>query len=209
MLIKKRSKSSKIWLRRNIKDKFVIIAKKKKLRSRSWFKLDEIQKKEKIFYPGLKVIDLGSSPGGWSKYAASCLGRKGLVIACDILPMKNMNNVEFIQGNIKDNFFFKNFVKRCNLEKISVVMSDMSPNISGIPIIDIPNSIKLLNLSLLICLKTIMPKGTFLSKVFQGKNLDDFLKKIKLLFKKVKILNLRSSRSNSRELYIIAKEKNL
>lgn len=208
MLNKKRSKSSKIWLRRNFKDKFVIEAKKKNLRSRSWFKLDEIQKKEKIFYPGLKVLDLGSSPGGWSKYAINCLGKKGLVIACDILPMKNIKNVEFIQGNIKDKFFFKTLINRCNLEKISVVMSDMSPNISGIPTIDIPNSIKLLNLSLMICLKIITSKGIFLSKVFQGKNLDIFLKKIKLIFKTVKILNLNSSRFNSRELYIIAK-KNL
>lgn len=206
MLNKKHSKSSKIWLKRNFKDKLVIEARKKKLRSRSWFKLYEIQKKEKIFYSGMKVLDLGSSPGGWSKYAVSCLGEKGFVIACDILPMKNIKNVEFMKGNIEDEFFLKNLIKRCKLEKISVVMSDISPNISGISIIDMPNSIKLLNLALMICLKTITPKGVFVFKVFQGENLNVFLKKIKLVFKKVKILNLCSSRYKSRESYIIAKE---
>lgn len=205
MLIKNFSGSSKTWLKNHFNDKYAMHARKQKLRSRAWFKLDEIQKKEKIFCEGMTIVDLGCTPGGWSKYAMNYLGAKGLILACDILPMDPIKGVVFIQGDLREKLFLNNFLKRCSLEKVKVLMSDMSPNISGISVIDMANTMCLLNLALDICRVILIKNGTFLAKMFQGKGCNNFLRKVHFLFKNVKIRKLNTSRSKSREVYIIAK----
>lgn len=94
-------------------DKYTILARKKKLRSRAWFKLKEIQEKEKIFFKGINVVDLGCAPGGWSKYAANFLDNTGLIIACDILPIKPIKGVYFIQGDLSKKNFLDKFLQKC------------------------------------------------------------------------------------------------
>jgi len=99
---KKRSASSTRWLNEHFKDPFVQKAHKQKLRSRAYFKLDEIQQTDRLFKPGMTVVDLGAAPGGWSQYVVSQIGRNGRVIACDILEMDPIVGVDFLQGDFRD-----------------------------------------------------------------------------------------------------------
>ena len=99
---KKRSASSSRWLQEHFSDKYVLDAQKKGLRSRAWFKLEEIQKSDKLFKPGMVVVDLGAAPGGWSQYAVTQIGANGKVIACDILPMDPIVGVDFLQGDFRE-----------------------------------------------------------------------------------------------------------
>ncbi|QJC30049.1 23S rRNA (uridine(2552)-2'-O)-methyltransferase [Enterobacteriaceae endosymbiont of Plateumaris sericea] len=202
----KKNKKKNIWLKKYLKDIYVKQVKKNnKLRSRSWFKLQQIQKLDKIFKPNMIVIDLGCSPGGWSKFASIKIGLKGKIIACDLLPMKQINNVEYIQGDLCDKNIFNLIKNKLNNLKAQVIMSDISPNISGISEIDIPKFFYLSELALKLCYSILDFNGNFLIKVFQGIELKKYLKKINSLFKTIKIRKPNASRSSSREIYIVAK----
>ncbi|KES14489.1 23S rRNA methylase, partial [Gilliamella apicola SCGC AB-598-I20] len=145
---KKRSASSTRWLNEHFKDRFVQQAQKKGLRSRAWFKLEEIQKSDKLFKPGITVVDLGAAPGGWSQYVASLIGNKGRIIACDLLPMDPIVGVDFLQGDFRDEAVLNALLERVGEEKVQVVMSDMAPNMSGQPAVDIPRAMYLVELAL-------------------------------------------------------------
>ncbi|BGI50977.1 MAG: 23S rRNA (uridine(2552)-2'-O)-methyltransferase RlmE [Arsenophonus endosymbiont of Ceratovacuna japonica] len=196
--------NSNRWLIEHFNDKYVIQAQKKNFRSRAWFKLDQIQKSDKIFKHGMTVIDLGSSPGGWSKYAASKVGHMGRVIACDLLSMNPIVGVDFLQGDFRDNKILRLLLKLIGNKKIHVVMSDMSPNISGISTVDISCSIHLIQLVLDIWYDILAIEGSFIIKSFQGEGFNEYLTKIRSLFLKVKIRKPDASRSRSREVYIVA-----
>lgn len=127
---KKRSASSSRWLQEHFSDKYVQQAQKKGLRSRAWFKLDEIQQSDKLFKPGMTVVDLGAAPGGWSQYVVTQIGGKGRIIACDLLPMDPIVGVDFLQGDFRDELVMKALLERVGDSKVQVVMSDMAPNMS-------------------------------------------------------------------------------
>ncbi|SUC78696.1 Ribosomal RNA large subunit methyltransferase E [Providencia stuartii] len=127
MANKKRSASSSRWLQEHFSDKYVQQAQKKGLRSRAWFKLDEIQQSDKIFKPGMTVVDLGAAPGGWSQYVVSQIGHNGRVIACDILPMDPIVGVDFLQGDFREEAVLAALLERVGDKKVQVVMSDMAP----------------------------------------------------------------------------------
>ncbi|WP_261643857.1 23S rRNA (uridine(2552)-2'-O)-methyltransferase RlmE [Erwinia mallotivora] len=206
---KKRSASSSRWLQEHFSDKYVLEAQKKGLRSRAWFKLDEIQQGDKLFRPGMTVVDLGAAPGGWSQYVVTQIGNKGRVIACDILPMDPIVGVDFLQGDFRDELVLKALMDRVGEDKIQVVMSDMAPNMTGTPEVDIPRSMYLVELALEMCRDVLAPSGSFLVKVFQGDGFEDYLREIRSLFTKVKIRKPDSSRSRSREVYIVATGRKL
>ncbi|EXU75455.1 23S rRNA (uridine(2552)-2'-O)-methyltransferase RlmE [Erwinia papayae] len=206
---KKRSASSSRWLQEHFSDKYVLEAQKKGLRSRAWFKLDEIQQGDKLFRPGMTVVDLGAAPGGWSQYVVTQIGNKGRVIACDILPMDPIVGVDFLQGDFRDELVLKALMDRVGEDKIQVVMSDMAPNMTGTPEVDIPRSMYLVELALEMCRDVLAPGGSFLVKVFQGDGFEDYLREIRSLFTKVKIRKPDSSRSRSREVYIVATGRKL
>lgn len=206
---KKRSASSSRWLQEHFSDKYVLEAQKKGLRSRAWFKLDEIQQGDKLFRPGMTVVDLGAAPGGWSQYVVTQIGNKGRVIACDILPMDPIVGVDFLQGDFRDELVLKALMDRLGEDKIQVVMSDMAPNMTGTPEVDIPRSMYLVELALEMCRDVLAPGGSFLVKVFQGDGFEDYLREIRSLFTKVKIRKPDSSRSRSREVYIVATGRKL
>ena len=134
MANKKRSASSGRWLQEHFSDKYVQMAQKKGLRSRAWFKLEEIQQGDNIFRPGMTIVDLGAAPGGWSQYAVNHIGQSGRVIACDLLPMDPIVGVDFLQGDFRDENVLKALLGRVGDKKVQVVMSDMAPNMSGTPI---------------------------------------------------------------------------
>ena len=192
---KKRSASSTRWLNEHFKDPFVQKAHKQKLRSRAYFKLDEIQQTDRLFKPGMTVVDLGAAPGGWSQYVVSQIGRNGRVIACDILEMDPIVGVDFLQGDFRE---------RVGEEKVDVVMSDMAPNFSGMPSVDIPRAMYLVELALDMCKQVLANKGSFVVKVFQGEGFDEYLKEIRSLFSVVKVRKPEASRDRSREVYIVA-----
>ncbi|WP_343189320.1 RlmE family RNA methyltransferase [Buchnera aphidicola] len=201
----KKFNNSSQWIHNHINDFYVKYSYKNKLRSRSWFKLKEIDKKNNIFKSGMKVIDLGSFPGGWSKYVISKVGFKGLVIAVDKKFMNVIKGVNFIQGDINKKDILNKILSF--KKKIHVLISDMSPNISGIKFVDDIKIIKLIKISLNISKKVLLKKGIFIVKAFQGIKLDYYIKKIKLFFLKVYLYKPNSSRSSSREIYIIAISK--
>ncbi|EMH9442138.1 23S rRNA (uridine(2552)-2'-O)-methyltransferase RlmE [Proteus mirabilis] len=209
MANKKRSASSSRWLQEHFSDKYVQQAKKKGFRSRAWFKLEEIQQSDNIFKPGMTVVDLGAAPGGWSQYVVRQLGNKGRIIACDLLPMDPIVGVDFLQGDFRDELVLKALLDRVGDNKVQVVMSDMAPNMSGTPAVDIPRSMYLVELALDMCRDVLAPGGSFIVKVFQGEGFDEYLGQIRSLFTKVKVRKPDASRSRSREVYIVATGRKL
>lgn len=201
---KKRSASSSRWLNEHFKDPFVQKAHKQKLRSRAYFKLDEIQQSDRLFKHGMTVVDLGAAPGGWSQYAVRQIGDPGRVIACDILEMDPIVGVDFLQGDFRDENVLQALLERVGEKKVDVVMSDMAPNFSGMPAVDIPRAIYLVELALDMCKQVLATNGCFVVKVFQGEGFDDYLKEIRSLFNTVKVRKPEASRGRSREVYIVA-----
>lgn len=201
---KKRTASSTRWLNEHFKDRFVQQAQKKGLRSRAWFKLEEIQNTDKLFKSGMTVVDLGAAPGGWSQYVASQIGDKGRIIACDILPMDPIVGVDFLQGDFRDEAVLNTLLERVGEEKVQVVMSDMAPNMSGQPAVDIPRAMYLVELALDMCRDVLAQNGSFIVKIFQGEGFEEYLKTVRDMFKIVKIRKPEASRARSREVYIVA-----
>ncbi|NIH15522.1 MAG: 23S rRNA (uridine(2552)-2'-O)-methyltransferase RlmE [Serratia symbiotica] len=209
MANKKRSASSSRWLQEHFSDKYVQQAQKKRLRSRAWFKIDEIQQSDKLFKAGMTIVDLGAAPGGWSQYVATQIGGAGRIFACDILPMDPIVGVDFLQGDFCDEWVLKALLERVGESKVQVVMSDMAPNMSGTPAVDISRSMYLVELALEMCRDVLAPGGSFLVKVFQGDGFDEYLREIRSLFTKVKIRKPDASRARSREVYIVATGRKL
>ncbi|NIG98263.1 MAG: 23S rRNA (uridine(2552)-2'-O)-methyltransferase RlmE [Serratia symbiotica] len=210
MANKKRSASSSRWLQEHFSDKYVQQAQKNGLRSRAWFKLDQIQQSDKLFKPGMTIVDLGAAPGGWSQYVVTQIGGAGRIVACDILPMDPIVGVNFLQGDFRDELVLKALLERVGGEsKVQVVMSDMAPNMSGTPAIDVPRSMYLVELALEMCRDVLAPGGSFLVKVLQGDGFDEYLREIRSLFTKVKIRKPDASRARSREVYIVATGRRL
>ncbi|MEG0279323.1 MAG: 23S rRNA (uridine(2552)-2'-O)-methyltransferase RlmE [Morganella sp. (in: enterobacteria)] len=204
MANKKRSASSSRWLQEHFSDKYVLQAQKKGLRSRAWFKLEEIQQGDNIFKPGMTIVDLGAAPGGWSQYAVNHIGQSGRVIACDLLPMDPIVGVDFLQGDFRDENVLNALLGRVGDKKVQVVMSDMAPNMSGTPAVDIPRAMYLVELALDMCRSALAPGGCLIIKVFQGDGFDQYLRDVRSLFTKVKVRKPDASRARSREVYIVA-----
>jgi 23S rRNA (uridine2552-2'-O)-methyltransferase len=200
-----RSKSSASWLSRHLSDPFVKQAQKDGYRSRSAYKLIELNDKDKLIRPGMRVMDLGSAPGGWSQVAGHLVGAKGRVLATDILPMESLKNVDFIQGDFTDDAIVQQLFGWLKGEKFDLIISDIAPNITGISSADQASSIYFLELALDTVIKTLKPGATFAAKMFQGSGSDLYLKDLRTHFDKVLIRKPAASRKESREVYLVAK----
>jgi 23S rRNA (uridine2552-2'-O)-methyltransferase len=200
----KRSKSSRQWLDRHFKDEYVKRAQKAGYRSRAAFKLLEIQQKDKIFKPGITVVDLGGSPGGWSQVARDQVGKTGRILAMDILPMDPIPGVEFIQGDFRESQLLEVLRNCLEGESVDLVISDMAPNVTGILSVDQPRAIYLCELALDFAREVLKPGGGFVVKVFQGEGFDPYLKALRSDFKRVVSRKPSSSRAKSREVYLVA-----
>lgn len=200
-----RTKSSASWLSRHLSDPFVKQAQKDGYRSRSAYKLIELNDKDKLIRPGMRVMDLGSAPGGWSQVAGRLVGSKGRVLATDILPMDGLTNVDFIQGDFTDDAIVQQIHDWLGGEKFDVIISDIAPNLSGIDSADQARSIYFLELALDTVTKTLKPGASFAAKMFQGSGSDQYLKDLRTHFSKVLIRKPSASRKESREVYIVAK----
>ena len=199
-----RSKSSQRWLGEHFSDEYVKKAQQEGYRSRAIYKLKEIQEKDRILQPCMKVVDLGAAPGGWSQYATAIVGRKGRVVASDILPIDPLPFVEFVQGDFRDDDVLAEILSLLGEEKADLVISDMAPNMSGVDAVDQPRAIHLCELALDMAQRVLKPNGCFLVKLFQGEGSEAYLKDVKQHFKTVKIRKPAASRPRSREVYVLA-----
>lgn len=200
-----RSKSSASWLSRHLSDPFVKQAQKDGYRSRSAYKLIELNDKDRLIRPGMRIMDLGSAPGGWSQVAGRLVGSKGRVLATDILPMDDVKNVDFIQGDFTEDATVEKLLAWLGGGKFDLIISDIAPNITGIDSADQASSMYFLELALDTVCKTLKPGANFLAKMFQGSGSDDFLKELRKHFDKVTIRKPAASRKESREVYLVAK----
>ncbi|OGT38275.1 MAG: 23S rRNA methyltransferase [Gammaproteobacteria bacterium RIFCSPHIGHO2_12_FULL_38_14] len=200
------SKSSKRWLKEHFSDPYVKKAKQLGHRSRAIFKLEEIAKRDKLFKPGMVVVDLGAAPGGWSLFVLQCVKPTGRVIALDLLPITPIDGVEIIQGDFSDESVLKQLEQQLGSAQVDWVLSDMAPNTSGQASIDVPRSIDLAELALDFARRHLKPGGGCLIKVFQGDGFDELFHLIKHHFKTVSVRKPKASRSRSCEVYLLAKE---
>jgi 23S rRNA (uridine2552-2'-O)-methyltransferase len=200
-----RSKSSHRWLQEHVNDPYVKQAQKDGYRSRSSYKLIELNDKDRLIRPGMLIMDLGSAPGGWSQVAGKLVGEKGRVLATDILPMDPVKNVDFIQGDFTDEAVFNRILEALNGAKPDLIISDIAPNITGIDSADQGTSIYLVELALDMVRRVLKPKGNFVVKVFQGTGSDAYLKDVRTSFEKVSVRKPAASRPRSREVYVVAR----
>jgi 23S rRNA (uridine2552-2'-O)-methyltransferase len=200
-----RSKSSSRWLQEHVNDPYVKQAQKDGYRARSSYKLIELNERDRLLRPGMRVLDLGSAPGGWSQVASALVGEKGRVLATDILPMDPLPNVDFIQGDFREESVMNAILGQLQGERPDVVLSDMLPNISGISSADQAGAIYLLELALDMVRRVLKPGGSFVAKLFQGVGSDAYLKELRAAFEKVSIRKPAASRARSREVYVVAK----
>lgn len=204
MTAKKRSASSTRWMQEHFDDHYVKLAQKQGMRSRSAFKLEEIQQKDKLIKSGMTVVDLGAAPGGWSQVAVKHIGDQGKVIACDILPMDPIVGVDFLQGDFREDNVLEALLEQVGDTKVDIVLSDMAPNMSGAGVVDQPRAMYLVELALDMCHQVLAPNGSFAVKVFQGEGFEQYMKDVKSAFKVVKTRKPESSRARSREVYLVA-----
>ncbi|AJQ97284.1 23S rRNA (uridine(2552)-2'-O)-methyltransferase RlmE [Gynuella sunshinyii] len=203
-----RSKSSGRWLKEHFDDVYVQRSRQDGYRSRASYKLLEINEKGQFIKPGMTVIDLGSAPGGWSQVAAKLVGDHGRVIASDILPMDAIAGVDFIQGDFTEQEVFDQIMELLDAQLADLVISDMAPNMSGMSAVDQPKAMYLVELALDMALQTLRPGGAFIAKVFQGEGFDAYLRSVRDSFRKVSTRKPSSSRSRSREVYLVAEDYN-
>jgi 23S rRNA (uridine2552-2'-O)-methyltransferase len=201
-----RTKSSASWLSRHLSDPFVKQAQKDGYRSRSAYKLIELNEKDKLIRPGMRIMDLGSAPGGWSQVAGKLVGERGRVLATDILPMDELNNVDFIQGDFTEDAVVQRVLDWLAGAQFDLIISDIAPHITGIDSADQARSIHFLELALDTACKTLRPGASFAAKMFQGSGSDQYLKELRKHFAKVLIRKPAASRKESREVYLVAKE---
>jgi 23S rRNA (uridine2552-2'-O)-methyltransferase len=194
------AKSSKAWLRRHLTDTYVRQAKQAGYRSRAAFKLLEIDKKDRLLKPGMRVLDLGAAPGGWSQVAAEKVKPNGKVVAVDLLEVKPIHGVTIFKGDFRE----------ADLEdalggKADVVLSDMMPNVTGVPLVDQARAAEVSMAAIGLCERLLKPDGAFLVKVFHGAAFDEVLKALQAAFQTVAVRKPAASRGESRENYLLAR----
>jgi 23S rRNA (uridine2552-2'-O)-methyltransferase len=203
--VTKRTKSSRRWLDEHESDIYVKRARESGFRSRAAFKLEDIQRTDRIIKPGMTIVDLGAAPGGWCQLAAKIMQGRGRIIALDILPMDAINGVEFIQGDFSDEEVLTTLEKLIGEQRPQLVMSDLAPNMSGIADVDHDRSMHLVEVALDFAQRTLAPGGDFLVKVFQGRHFQLFVQQLRSRFASVKVRKPPASRQRSSELYLLAR----
>ena len=199
----KRTRTSKAWMREHVNDPYVQLARKEGWRSRAAFKLMEIDDRDKLLRRGEVVIDLGATPGGWSQVAMKRVGEGGMVVALDLLEMEPIHGVEFIQGDFREEEVLRILEEKLAGCRVGLVMSDMAPNMSGVPLVDQARIMHLAELGLDFCKAHLKPEGAFLVKVFQGTDYESFLRSMREVFRTVVVRKPDASRDRSAELYLL------
>ena len=204
-----KSKSSKRWLAEQFDDHYVKLAQQQGLRSRAAFKLIELNDKYQLLHKGMRVVDLGSAPGGWSQVVQRVLGGNGRIIALDILPMDPIEDVTFIEGDFTEDRPLALLEEALGGQNADLVLSDMAPNMSGMGAVDQPRAMYLAELALAFAEQWLEPGGSFVVKVFHGEGFDSFVRQTRSLFEKVQVRKPSASRPRSREVYVLGHRRKL
>lgn len=195
---------TKAWIQERKRDYYYRKAKEEKYRSRAAYKLFQAVEKYHFIREGDVVVDLGAAPGGWTQAARKIVGPKGFVLGVDLKPIKPFpeRNVKTVIGDITENETVRQILEILP-RKADVVVSDVSPNISGVWELDHARQIDLAQKALEIALQTLKPGGNFFVKVFQGDMLEDFVSAVRKHFMDVKIIKPKASRAKSSELFVL------
>jgi 23S rRNA (uridine2552-2'-O)-methyltransferase len=193
----------KAWVKARRHDRFYRAAKKQAYRSRAAIKLSQIDRRIGLFRPGDVVVDLGASPGGWSQIARERVGPSGRVLAVDLGPFVPLEGVEFLRGDFQDPTVQSTLFERLR-QPADVVMSDMSPKISGHRAVDVARSLDLGEAALSFAIRALRPGGILLLKVFQGDGYPEFLRRVAKAFEGARAIKPGASSPRSAELYVLA-----
>lgn len=202
-------RSSGSWRERQERDPYVARARSEGWRSRAVYKLEQIDRKEKLLRHDMVCVDLGSSPGSWSQYVTEKLGGRVRIVALDLLPMDTLPSVEFIQGDFREDDVLGRLESELGEDRADLVLSDMAPNISGNRSVDQPRSMYLAELALEFAKKTLARRGNFVCKLFQGQGTDEFVATARQSFRKVRMVKPKASRPGSSEVYLVARNYHL
>jgi 23S rRNA (uridine2552-2'-O)-methyltransferase len=197
--------SSACWKQRQARDPFVRRAQAEGWRSRAVYKLEEIQRKDRILARGQTVVDLGAAPGAWCQFVTGVVGPAGRVIALDLLEMDPLPGVDFIQGDFQDEITLHELLARVDPGKGNVVLSDMAPNMTGMRAVDQPRSMYLAELALDFAGRVLRPGGHFVAKLFQGEGFSAFVTRARSRFAEVRLRKPAASRPENREIYLVAR----
>jgi 23S rRNA (uridine2552-2'-O)-methyltransferase len=200
-----RSKSSARWLGRHVADPYVKRAQAQGYRSRSAYKLLEIDRRDRILKAGANVVDLGAAPGGWAQVAAQKVGARGKVIAIDRLEIAPIPGVTTLRGDFLDENTQKALADALGGRKADVILCDLSPDLTGIASTDQARAAELVSTALEFCRAHLDPRGVFLVKVFQGEAFKELLAQMKATFRDVQTRKPAASRAESRETYLLAR----
>ncbi len=174
-------------------------------RSRAVYKLDDIQRRDRVFAAGQVVVDLGAAPGGWSEFARAQVGERGRVIAVDLLDMAPLAGVEFIRGDFTERATLDALHARLGEDRVDLVLSDMAPNLSGMSSIDQPRAMHLAELAYEFARATLVPGGGLVVKLFQGQGFDELLRDWRAAFASVRTRKPAASRARSNEIYAVCR----
>ena len=177
-----KTKSSRRWLDRHVNDPYVKRSQQDGYRSRAAYKLLEIQEKDRILAPGMRVLDLGAAPGSWSQIASRLVGPGGQVIALDLLPMIPLDGVTVLQGDFREDAVLAQLRETLGGLPLDLVMSDMAPNITGTIVTDQARAVYLLELALELAREQLKPGGGLVVKAFQGAGFDAYLRDLRRSF---------------------------
>lgn len=205
----RRHKSNKPWIQQHINDPFVQKAQQEGYRSRAVYKLKEMDEKYQLLKTGMKVVELGAAPGGWTQYLLQHLNDQSTLVAVDLLPMEDLAGMHFIQGDFSEPEILEDIRRYIPQGQVDLLLSDMAPNMSGIATVDIPAAMDLAELVFDFGYTMLRPGGAILIKVFHGAGFEDLVRKARLRFKKVVLRKPSASRPQSRETYLLAKGYNL
>jgi 23S rRNA (uridine2552-2'-O)-methyltransferase len=192
-------------MQEHVNDPYVQLARKEGWRSRAAFKLMEIDDRDKLLRRGEVVVDLGAAPGGWSQVAFKRVGDGGLVLALDLLEMEPIHGVHFIQGDFRDDAVLHRLEEMLGKREVGLVLSDMAPNMSGVPLVDQARIMHLAELGLEFCKVHLKPDGAFLVKAFQGSDYEGFVRTMRESFRTVVVRKPDASRDRSPELYLLGR----
>ncbi|MFH1210148.1 MAG: RlmE family RNA methyltransferase [archaeon] len=191
----------------NTPDYYLTKAKQEGYLSRAVYKLIEIDNKFSVFHKNDLVLDLGAYPGSWSQYASERIGSKGRILSIDLKPIKlKLENMMFIQSNI-NNVDLDSMILSNGFNHFNVVLSDLAPNTTGNKTTDQFRSYELATAALNLTIKYLSKEGIFVCKLFDSQERDNFNSELRIHFRKIKIIRPKATRKNSKELYVVAINK--
>ncbi len=201
----KRDARSRAWGLKQAKDPYVAAARAQGFRSRAAFKLEQLDKKDRLFRKGMNVIDLGAAPGSWSQYAVSKVGSTGRVIALDRLKMASIPGVSFIYGDFLESTAIDEIRSICGEEQFDLVISDMAPNLTGIKDVDQAAMGELVAKAAVFAQGLLHEKGVFVAKFFEGVEAKHLISDLTKRFRSCRVRKPQASRAESAEVYVIAR----